>query len=93
MIGDGGRGVFELMAGQDADNPLVGADHTLIAQLIVIADAIAAVFFGVVQSLVGMTEDHHRCFYTYAGKTDADGNLPNLRKIIAGDVGTEAPPR
>lgn len=32
VIGDGGGGVFELMAGEDADDPLVGADDALIAE-------------------------------------------------------------
>ena len=33
MVGDGGRGVLELMAGEDADHPLVAADHPFGHQL------------------------------------------------------------
>src|SRR5258705_1050135 len=32
VIGDGSGGVFELVAGEDADDPLVGADDSLIAK-------------------------------------------------------------
>src|SRR3954466_2510277 len=32
VIGDGGGGVFELVAGEDADDALVGADDALIAE-------------------------------------------------------------
>ena len=53
---------------------------TLSKQYFVLADLIAAMILGVVQGLIGMSENDNGSFLCDAGKAEADRDLTHLRE-------------